>query len=86
MQLLAAHRPDVALVNIGGHFGMEPAQAAMAAWVARARLVIPHHYKTFPILTKDEGPFLKALQRRLIPAKVMQPGQTLSFTGKDLKP
>jgi L-ascorbate metabolism protein UlaG (beta-lactamase superfamily) len=33
---------DVALLNIGGHFGMEPRMAAKAAQVMHARLAVPH--------------------------------------------
>src|SRR5919106_1466493 len=39
---------DVALLNIGGHFGMEPRMAARAAQSVRARIAIPQHFGTFP--------------------------------------
>src|SRR5438093_7357830 len=35
---------DVALLNIGGHFGMEPKMAAKAALSVRAKLAIPQHF------------------------------------------
>jgi L-ascorbate metabolism protein UlaG (beta-lactamase superfamily) len=77
--------PDVALINIGGHFGMEPAQAAQAASAVKAKLVIPHHYKTFPILTQDAGPFFRMLDIRDIKHLEMKPGQTVTFEGTALK-
>jgi L-ascorbate metabolism protein UlaG (beta-lactamase superfamily) len=77
--------PDVALINIGGHFGMEPPQAALAAQAVKAKLVIPHHYKTFPILTQDAAPFFKLLDQKKIGHLEMKPGQTVMFEGKELK-
>jgi L-ascorbate metabolism protein UlaG (beta-lactamase superfamily) len=77
--------PDVALINIGGHFGMEPEQAAQAAQAVKAKLVIPHHYKTFPILTQDAGPFFRMLDQKHIAHLEMKPGQTVEFDGTHLK-
>jgi L-ascorbate metabolism protein UlaG (beta-lactamase superfamily) len=37
---------DVALLNIGGHFGMEPNMAARAAQSVRTKLAIPQHFGT----------------------------------------
>src|SRR6185437_16131453 len=71
--------PDVALVNIGGHFGMEPNEAAHAAKVVKAKLVIPQHYKTFPVLTQSAAPFFKMLGSAHIAHLEMQPGETIEF-------
>lgn len=85
MKQLAAHHPDLALVNIGGHFGMEPDDAAKAAKAVGAKLVVPHHFKTFPILTQDPAPFFKALDRQRIAHKLMEVGATIEFVGNKLK-
>jgi len=77
--------PDVALINIGGHFGMEPAQAAQAAEAVHAKLVIPHHYKTFPVLTQSADGFFKLLDQRHINHVEMTPGQSIEFEGAKLK-
>ncbi|MBI3803867.1 MAG: metal-dependent hydrolase [Nitrospirae bacterium] len=79
------YEPDVALINIGGHFGMEPPMAAKAAAAVRAKLAIPHHFGTMPILTQNPQPFIDALGKRKIPARVMKPGETLAFEGNKLK-
>ena len=79
------YRPDAALIDVGGHFGMEPAQAVLAAEAVRARYVIPHHYGTFPILTQDVGPFAAAVKKRGMTPVVMAPGQTLTFAGRRLE-
>jgi L-ascorbate metabolism protein UlaG (beta-lactamase superfamily) len=76
---------DLALLNIGGHFGMEPAQAARAAKAVRAKRVVPHHYKTFPVLTQDAAPFFKLLDAQKIAHSELQPGGSLTYVGHKLK-
>jgi L-ascorbate metabolism protein UlaG (beta-lactamase superfamily) len=80
------YAPDVALVNIGGHFGMEPAMAARAAASVKAKMAIPHHYGTFPVLTPDPKLFSEELTARGIQYVYMDPGSTITFEGKKLKP
>ncbi len=75
------YHPDVALINIGGHFGMEPKMAALAAKAVGAPLDIPHHYATFPILTQDPSAWVKAVKGYGLKPDVMKPGQTLRFIG-----
>lgn len=84
MSVIGEQAPDVALINIGGHFGMEPKMAARAARAVRAKLVIPQHYATFPVLTQNTKSFTDELDKMRIPYKVMQPGTSLSFKGKKL--
>lgn len=79
------YAPDVALLNIGGHFGMEPAMAARAAASVKAKLAVPHHYGTFPVLTQDPASFAQALAKRKIGFYGMIPGSTLVFEGKKLR-
>lgn len=79
------YAPDVALLNIGGHFGMEPAMAARAAASVKAKLAIAHHYGTFPVLTQDTTGFSEALKKRKIGFQKMMPGSTVVFDGKQLK-
>ena len=73
---------DVALLNIGGHFGMEPRMAAMAAQVMRARLAIPHHFGTFPGIAQNTDGFSAGLKKTKIDFYEMKPGATISFRGK----
>ena len=77
--------PDVALVNIGGHFGMEPRMAARAADAVKGRLAVPHHYGTFPVLTQDAVEFKTELKKYGIPSLVMKPGSSMVFDGKEIK-
>jgi L-ascorbate metabolism protein UlaG (beta-lactamase superfamily) len=58
---------DLALLNIGGHFGMEPRMAARAAQSVRARLAVPQHYATFPGIAANAEAFAAELKRLKIP-------------------
>ncbi|MGC9158033.1 MAG: metal-dependent hydrolase [Terracidiphilus sp.] len=45
------YRPEVAMLPIGGHYTMDPAQAALAVRLLEPRIVLPLHFGTFPPLT-----------------------------------
>ena len=44
------HQPDIAILPIGGHYTMDPREAAYAARFLKVKQVIPMHYGTFPVL------------------------------------
>jgi L-ascorbate metabolism protein UlaG (beta-lactamase superfamily) len=71
------YAPDVAVLPIGGHFTMDPREAAVACELLGAGRVVPCHYGTFPLLkgTPDE---LKALARD-VEIVVMEPGGSLDL-------
>jgi L-ascorbate metabolism protein UlaG (beta-lactamase superfamily) len=75
---------DVALLNIGGHFGMEPKMAARAAQSLRAKLAVPHHFGTFPGIAQNADGFAVDLKKLKIAFYEMKPGETISFRGKQL--
>jgi L-ascorbate metabolism protein UlaG (beta-lactamase superfamily) len=79
------YQPDVALINIGGHFGMEPSLAARAAASVRSKFAVPHHYRTFPVLTQDAKLFSEEVTKRGIGYLYMEPGSQIKFDGKALK-
>jgi L-ascorbate metabolism protein UlaG (beta-lactamase superfamily) len=73
---------DVALLNIGGHFGMEPRMAAKAAQSLRARVSIPHHFGTFPGITQSAEGFATELKKLRLDFYEMRPGEVIMFRGK----
>lgn len=75
---------DVALLNIGGHFGMEPRMAAKAAQSVRAKLAIPQHFATSPDMTQTADGFATELRRLKIGFYEMKPGETISFRQKQM--
>ena len=79
------YHPDVGLINIGGHFGMEPDMAALAAKTVGVKLAIPQHYATFPILTQNPDDWVKAVEKDHIKPLVMKPGASIRFKGKKLE-
>jgi L-ascorbate metabolism protein UlaG (beta-lactamase superfamily) len=76
------YQVDLALLNIGGHFGMEPRMAARAAKSVRAALAVPQHYATFPGIAQNANDFAAELKRLKIPFYEMKPGETLTYRGR----
>ncbi len=72
---------DLALLNIGGHFGMEPRMAAKAAKSVGAKLAIPHHFGTFPGIAQTADTFAAELKKLKVNFYEMKPGETISFRG-----
>ncbi|NYT07460.1 MAG: metal-dependent hydrolase [Methanomicrobiales archaeon] len=72
------YHPDVALLPIGGRFTMGPEEAMIAARFIGARLVIPIHYNTWPVIRQDPVPFKAALERTTdIRVEILEPGETI---------
>lgn len=72
------YAPDVAVLPIGDHFTMGPREAAVAAELVGALLVIPSHYATFGLLTGTPDAL-----RGLLPAGTElvapRPGETIEL-------
>lgn len=79
------YAPDLALLAAGGHFTMGPETAARAAKAVGARVSVPMHWGTFPVLAQDMQPFVTDAKRLRVGARIIEPGQTLVFDGKTLK-
>jgi L-ascorbate metabolism protein UlaG (beta-lactamase superfamily) len=79
MRLIANHKPDVAMLPIGGHFTMGPRGAAEAIRLLGVKRVIPIHYATFPALAgtpeqlKQEASDITDLQ-----VIALKPGESVS--------
>jgi L-ascorbate metabolism protein UlaG (beta-lactamase superfamily) len=58
------HRPDLAILPIGGHYTMGPSQAALAVELLGVKHVLPIHYGTFPILSGTPAQLRAALLAR----------------------
>ena len=77
MQLIGRiYEPDVAILPIGGHYTMDPREAAVALELLGAKRCIPCHYGTFELLvgTPDE------LRKRAPDVEVIAPapGETVT--------
>jgi L-ascorbate metabolism protein UlaG (beta-lactamase superfamily) len=78
MQLIGRiYSPEVAVLPIGGHFTMDPREAAVACELLGAQRVVPCHWGTFPLLkgTPDE---LKQLASG-VTVEDIEPGGSLTL-------
>jgi L-ascorbate metabolism protein UlaG (beta-lactamase superfamily) len=73
------YQPDVALLPIGDRFTMGPEEAARAARMVKCTTAIPIHYKTFPLLTGEFGPFASACGKNGVEAIEIAPGEQKNF-------
>jgi L-ascorbate metabolism protein UlaG (beta-lactamase superfamily) len=81
MKLIADYyKPDLVLMPIGGHFVMDPKDAAYATreWL-KPKFVIPMHYGTFPVLKGTPQEYTAALGQTSTKVFPMNPGDKLEF-------
>ena len=74
---------DVGLINIGGHYGMEPRMAVRAAASVKAKLAIPHHFGTEGT-ARNSDVFAAELKKYKIPFYEMKAGDTITFRGHQM--
>ncbi|MFP7734418.1 metal-dependent hydrolase [Priestia aryabhattai] len=77
LKLIGRHKPDVAFLPIGDNFTMGPEDAAIAAEWVQAKLVVPIHYNTFPVIKQDPYQFVESLSG--IEGKVLKAGEGLDL-------
>ena len=65
--------PEIAILPIGGHYTMGPADAARAADMIGAPTVIPVHYATFPALAGTPEELDDQIDARVV---ALEPGET----------
>jgi L-ascorbate metabolism protein UlaG (beta-lactamase superfamily) len=65
--------PSIAVLPIGGHYTMGPADAARAVAFIGARTVIPVHYATFPALAGTPAEFQAETSAQVV---ALEPGET----------
>jgi len=75
------HRPDIALIPIGGYYTMGLLEAAEAVKLIKAAIVIPMHYQTFPVLAPSAEGFVKIVKEKTPEVKVivLKPGEAYRF-------
>jgi L-ascorbate metabolism protein UlaG (beta-lactamase superfamily) len=65
---------DVALLPIGDNFTMGIDDAVKAAEFIGAKMTIPMHYNTFPVIEADPGEFVRKVKAKGLGAEVVEPG------------
>ena len=77
MQLIARlYKPEIAILPIGGHYTMDPKEAAVALEFLGVQTCIPAHYGTFGLL-KGTPEQLRELTD--VEVVAMQPGETIKL-------
>jgi L-ascorbate metabolism protein UlaG (beta-lactamase superfamily) len=72
------YHPELAMLPIGSHYVMSPAEAALACRLLRPRWVIPMHYGTFPVLTGTPAELQELLKGEPeIRVIALKPGETV---------
>src|SRR6266850_683892 len=74
------YKPDLLLVPIGGHFVLNPRDAAFVTreWI-KPQFAVPMHYGTIPVLKGTPQEYLEALGASPTKVLVMQPGDRVMF-------
>lgn len=74
------HKPDLAMVSIGGWFTMDPEGAAYAVKnLIKPKQVIPIHYGTYGVLVQTSDRFIKAMAGSSIKVLDLKPGDAPTF-------
>ena len=80
MALIAEiYQPEIAFLPIGGHYTMDPHEAAHAARLLKVKQVIPMHYGTFPALTGRPDQLSDRLKKDGIEVVAMKAGEERSW-------
>jgi len=78
MQLIGRiYSPDVAVLPIGGHFTMDPREAAVACELLGAKRVVPCHWGTFPLLTGTPDQLRQ--QAPGVDVEAIDPGESITL-------
>jgi L-ascorbate metabolism protein UlaG (beta-lactamase superfamily) len=82
MRLLGElYKLDLAMIPIGGYYTMDAKEAAEAVRLLSPKVVIPMHYKTFPVLAKSADEFARNVREKTPKVKVvvLNPGESYQF-------
>ena len=74
------YKPDVVLIPIGGHFVMDPRDAAYATKeMLKPKHAVPVHYGTFPVLKGTPQEYQSFLGQTSTQVHPISPGDKLTF-------
>lgn len=75
------YKLDLALIPIGGYYTMGASEAAEAVKLLNPKVVIPMHYKTFPVLAQSADDFVEKVREKTPNVKVvvLNSGESYKF-------
>lgn len=80
MALIGERGLDAALLPIGGHFTMGPAEAARCLDWLKPRVAVPMHYGTFPLLTGNPQEFARLGCEQGVDVQALAAGERLMLS------
>ncbi|MHA1713259.1 MAG: metal-dependent hydrolase [Candidatus Ranarchaeia archaeon] len=70
---------DVALLPIGDNYTMGVSDAVKAAEFLKAKIFVPMHYDTFPVIQADPNKFINELEKINLKGVILKAGEEISF-------
>jgi L-ascorbate metabolism protein UlaG (beta-lactamase superfamily) len=70
---------DIAFVPIGDNYTMGPEDGLQAAEWVGAKLTVPVHYDTFPVIKQDANAFIDKLEEKGLKGRVMKAGEEVEI-------
>ncbi|MDI6851949.1 MAG: metal-dependent hydrolase [bacterium] len=72
------YKPDLVMIPIGGHYTMGIEEAAYALKILKPSIIIPMHYRTFPVIDANPEKLIELLPSELKEGvKILNPGDLL---------
>ncbi len=68
---------DLCMLPIGDNFTMGVEDAVKACELIRAKLHVPMHYNTFPVVKADAGAWVKKVEAKGMKARIVEPGGSI---------
>ncbi len=78
MQLIGNAGLDVAMIPIGDNFTMGPDDALLALEFLKAKVTVPMHFNTWPVIAQDGDAFARRAANGGHKVRVMKPGDALA--------
>jgi L-ascorbate metabolism protein UlaG (beta-lactamase superfamily) len=73
------YKPDLVLIPIGGHFTMDPIDAAYATRLLKPKFAIPMHYGANPLGKGTPAEYMRALESSPVKVFPLAPGEKVEF-------
>jgi L-ascorbate metabolism protein UlaG (beta-lactamase superfamily) len=87
MSLIGDEGLDLAVIPIGDNYTMGPEDALRAVRLLRAKLVVPMHYSTFPVIQQDAAAWAEKVERETSSrVLLMKPGDTITLDRIEFHP
>ena len=68
---------DICMLPIGDNYTMGVDDAVRACEMIRAKLHVPMHYNTFPVVKADADDFVKKVTARGLDVRIVEPGESV---------